>query len=434
MKLMRALLLLVMCLTLVCGCSGGASDADKLDVETTAAETTTSTTEVTTTEKTTATEETVVTTSTRPQYNDYDSDKNYDFEIGGILFSIPISWSIIKDDTEFRENERAVFFANSRNTDTHSAMLAFILTKLDKSGNQNELHDAVASYFDNQTNVHYDQISVGKYDAVYGYCPKREGLDFESSYNVTAFYPNEKNRLAIILDEDFTMEKSFQEDYKSILLNASPLQDKSTTAKQATITTTTTTTAALAQNTYENNECYDIIGTASFTDSINATHIIHKVKAKKNTTVEGTILAYNGNGDVIGKGTDTIKLTEGKNNYFEYIFTNSVSNAKLEKSYYVSGDNFMTGERNAVEMVKYSQSDSWLGTTLYVTVKQTGSEIGSLAKYKLLLYNGSKIVDTDYGYFSVHSSKLNGIGSTDVMEVSLFSEAKFNKVEFIYEP
>lgn len=366
----------------------------------------------------------------------FDPKTNVDFEIGGMRFSIPKDWTTDSSDETNEEDLRNVtYWLSSRSA---AIRFSYIPFGVKRGEEQAEVITGIMNSLTNNSDLDYDlepkDIEIAGKNASYVYASKVPSEKGEFDTYIVLINPDNEQTICALLYERSSLNKSHWNDYMKVLQNAEILSKQTTTTTEKTTTTTTTTTTAPPQNTYEHNECYDVIGTASFTDSINATHIIHKVKAKKNTTVEGTILAYNGNGDVIGKETDTIVLTEGKNNYFEYIFTNSVSNAKLEKSYYVSGDNFMTGERNAVEMVKFSQSQDWLGTTLYVTVKQTGSKIGSLAKYKLLLYNGSKLVDTDFGYIGVHTSKLTGIGSTDVMEVSLFSEAKFNKVEFIYEP
>ena len=60
------------------------------------------------------------------------------------------------------------------------------------------------------------------------------------------------------------------------------------------------------EGTYDNNANYDIVETASIKNSIGSTTIIHKVLAKKDVSVSGTILAYAADGSVIGKSTDYI--------------------------------------------------------------------------------------------------------------------------------
>lgn len=218
-----------------------------------------------------------------------------------------------------------------------------------------------------------------------------------------------------------------------------------TTAKPKTTTTATTTakeetteaeTSApdkpaenKAENTYEHNEYYDIVETSSFQNSIGTTIVIHKVLAKKNVSVSATLLAYASDGSVIGKSSDDITLTEGKYNFFRYSFDGDVSSANIQANAQAKKDSFMTGERNAVEMVQYNMS----GDDLYVTFEQTGDELGSFAKFKLLFYKGDQIVDTEDGYFNIYAENLNGKGSTDVASIWVYG-TDFDRIEYVYEP
>ena len=218
-----------------------------------------------------------------------------------------------------------------------------------------------------------------------------------------------------------------------------------TTAKPKTTTTATTTakeetteaeTSApdepaeeKAENTYEHNEYYDIVETSSFQNSIGTTIVIHKVLAKKNVSVSATLLAYAPDGSVIGKSSDDITLTEGKYNFFRYSFDGDVSSAQIQANAQAKNDSFMTGERNAVEMVQYNMS----GDDLYVTFEQTGDELGSFAKFKLLFYKGDQIVDTEDGYFNIYAENLNGKGSTDVASIWVYG-TDFDRIEYVYEP
>lgn len=180
---------------------------------------------------------------------------------------------------------------------------------------------------------------------------------------------------------------------------------------------------------YEHNDCYDIVETASITDSIGDTILIHKVLAKKNTSVSGTVLAYAPDGSVIGKSSDDIVLTEGEYNYFQYYFESDISNATLETQAKAEKDSFMTGERDAVEMVQYNQSED----NLYITFKQKVDELDYFAKFKLLFYKGDKIVETEDGYFSTYAENLNGKDSTDVAEIWIF-DVDYDRIEYIFEP
>lgn len=218
-----------------------------------------------------------------------------------------------------------------------------------------------------------------------------------------------------------------------------------TTAKPKTTTTATTTakeetteaeTSApdkpaenKAENTYEHNEYYDIVETSSFQNSIGTTIVIHKVLAKKNVSVSATLLAYASDGSVLGKSSNDIVLTAGQNNFFRYSFDGDVSSAKIQANAQAKNDSFMTGERNAVEMVQYNMS----GDDLYVTFEQTGDELGSFAKFKLLFYKGDQIVDTEDGYFSTYAENLNGNGATDVAKTWAYG-TDYDRIEYIFEP
>lgn len=139
---------------------------------------------------------------------------------------------------------------------------------------------------------------------------------------------------------------------------------------------------ATAENTYEHNVFYDIIEAVSYKDSIGYTHLIHKVLAKKNVSVSATIIAYGADNSVIGKASDDITLTEGKNNYFHYSFESDISNAKFSVNATPKEDSFLSGERNAVELTDYNRS----GDSLYLTFQQTGDNLSAFAKFKILFY------------------------------------------------
>lgn len=184
-----------------------------------------------------------------------------------------------------------------------------------------------------------------------------------------------------------------------------------------------------SDSTYEHNEYYDITETAEFQNSIGDTIIIHKVLAKKNVAITATLLAYGADGSVLGKSSDEITLTEGQANFFRYSFDGDVSNASIQANAKASSDSFMTGERNAVEMVQYNQT----GDDLYITFKQNVDELNYFAKFKLLFYKGNQIVDTEDGYFSTYAENLNGKGTTDVAEVWVY-DIDYDTIEYIFEP
>ena len=92
-------------------------------------------------------------------------------------------------------------------------------------------------------------------------------------------------------------------------------------------------------------------------------------------------------------------------------------------------DSFMTGERDAVKMLKYNQS----GNDLFITLGQTGNEIGAFSKFKLLFYKGNQIVDTEDGYFTIYAENLNGKGTTDAAKIWAYG-IDYDSIEYIFEP
>lgn len=185
------------------------------------------------------------------------------------------------------------------------------------------------------------------------------------------------------------------------------------------------------ENTYDSNEYYDVVETMFFKNSIDDTVMVNKVLAKKDVSVSGTVLAYAADGSVVGKSSDDIILTTGQYNYFRYSFDGDLTDVTLKTNYQAKKDSILAGLRNpnAVEMVDYNHS----GNELYITFKQNVDKLDSFAKFKILFYNGDKIVETEDGYFSISAKNLNGNGATDVAEVWAYG-INFDRIEYIYEP
>lgn len=189
--------------------------------------------------------------------------------------------------------------------------------------------------------------------------------------------------------------------------------------------------AEASADTYDHNQYYDIVEQSLFKDSINYSHLVYKVLAKKDITVSATVLAYGEDGNVIGKDSDEIVLTAGQYNFFQFSFENDISTATAHTTVQPKKDSLFTGARNpnAVEMVQYNQS----GSELYITFKQNVDELDQYAKFKILFYKGALIVETDDGYFSSHAKNLNGNGSTDVAAIWAYG-IDYDRIEYIYEP
>ena len=189
------------------------------------------------------------------------------------------------------------------------------------------------------------------------------------------------------------------------------------------------TDSSESAGTYEKNNYFEVVDTAKKKNILGDTIIIDKVSAKKNAKAEATVIAYASDGSVIDKATDDIILTEGKDNYFNFYFDGDVTDSRMEISVSFDSNYHTDGDRNAVELEKSNQS----GDHLYLTVKQVSENLGTFAKYKILYYKGDKIVDSDWSYFSTETQKLNGIGSTDVIEIWT-EETDYDRIEYIYEP
>lgn len=186
---------------------------------------------------------------------------------------------------------------------------------------------------------------------------------------------------------------------------------------------------AAEKEEYEKNSYFDIVEESTITNSIGTTIVINKVKAKKDGTVDATFIVTDSNDNVIGKSSDSIVLTKGEYNYFEFHFDADITNARITKNLSINKDSFMVGDRKAVEMVSYNQSED----DLYVTFKQVSDDLGTFAKFKLMLYKGDQLVSTENGYFSVYAKNLNGKDSTDVASLWVYGD-DFDRVEYIFEP
>ena len=193
-------------------------------------------------------------------------------------------------------------------------------------------------------------------------------------------------------------------------------------------TTTEAPTVETEPQSYESNEFFDVVESAKV-EKYGYTTIIHKVIAKKTTSIESSAIAYDSNGDVIGKSSDTISLVEGQTNYFNYMFEGDISDENLEiTAGELSYGLWSEGDIDAVKLVKWNKKND----NLYLSFEQTG-QLGSFSKFKVLLYKDGKIVGAEYGYFDIYASNLTGVGSTDVAEIWVYGYS-FDDIEYIYEP
>lgn len=201
-----------------------------------------------------------------------------------------------------------------------------------------------------------------------------------------------------------------------------------TTAKTTTTVTTTVQPTTENDQTYEHNRYYDIVETDAYQNILGHVVVIQKVLAKQDVSVNGTIIAYAQDGSVLGKSSDTITLTAGQYNYYRYTFDADLADAAFVRSAKLTTD-YMTGARNAVELVQYNVS----GNYLYLTLRQLDDDLGTFAKYKILFYKDNQLVDNEIGYLSVYAGNLNGKDSTDVIEIPVWGK-NFDRIEVMFEP
>lgn len=251
-----------------------------------------------------------------------------------------------------------------------------------------------------------------------------------------AKYFRERNQT--LTTENHELKKSLRNQQSDTPVVSSPVPVATASVKPSKEAAPATKEAApttdapaeeLTDNTYDNNQYYDVVETSTFKNSINYTILVHKVLAKKDVRVTGTILAYAEDGSVIGKSSDDIVLTAGQYNYFRYSFENDISSANLQMNAQAKEDTILVGERNAVEMVSYNQS----GSSLFITFKQNVDDLGLFPKFKLLFYKDDRIVDTEDGYFDVYAENMNCKDATDVAEIPVYN-LDFDRFEYIYEP
>lgn len=247
------------------------------------------------------------------------------------------------------------------------------------------------------------------------------------------FYLYQDNSSGIFYSFSMTMKSATSEERKEENKRIYDFTIASITSldageKNVDGTTSESTVEQPQENTYEHNEYYDVVQEGKYKNSIGTVYIVHKVLAKKDVSLSASAIAYDSNGDVIGKSTDEICLTAGQTNYFEFHFDEDVSSENIEIKVNVEKDSWPAGPRNAVKLVKWNQK----GDNLYITVEQT-DKLGVFAQIKVIMYKKGEIVKTESGYIDVYAEGLNGIGSTDVIDFWMY-KVKFDDIELIYEP
>lgn len=178
---------------------------------------------------------------------------------------------------------------------------------------------------------------------------------------------------------------------------------------------------------YESNQYFDIVEQAMYTNSIGDTVVIDKVLAKQSADIESTIIINDAEGNVIGKDSETITLTEGAYNFFEYHFDGDVTSDTFNITLRKTNTYLKKGEPNGAELTAYNQSEN----TLYLTFKQNCDDLGA-AQYKILFYKGDQIVRADSGHFMINAKNLTGKDTTDVVEMLVYG-VDYDRIEYIYQ-
>lgn len=181
---------------------------------------------------------------------------------------------------------------------------------------------------------------------------------------------------------------------------------------------------------FKSNDFFEVVDIC-YLEGRFSNSLIIKISGKSDAQIKSSAVIYDASGNVIGKKSNTILAVGYRDNYFNFDISDNfdyktgrieiTATAKPVSEKYEN-------EFTAVIMEKCNISDNYL----YVTVKQEADKIDTSGEFKFIFYKDGKIVGTDTEY--LYSSKLNGNGSTDVVEIWLYGKNDFDEVEFIYEP
>lgn len=177
--------------------------------------------------------------------------------------------------------------------------------------------------------------------------------------------------------------------------------------------------------TFENNKYYEVIESGKFKYG-DYTYVVFRVKAKRNAYISSSAIAYDSNGDIIGKWTDGVWLSVGKTNMFYYVFEEDVSMSNIDFSSHLVEDRWLDGNLDAVKMQKWNKK----GDKLYITLEQT-DDMDTSSELRVLLYKDGKMVGIEEWPFCIKAENLTGVGSTDVMEIWIH-RCGFDDIEVAY--
>ena len=243
-----------------------------------------------------------------------------------------------------------------------------------------------------------------------------------------------------------TISESEQQTTQTVVTTTESTTEATTTTTIEATTTTTmeATTETTARDTYFHNDYYDVVDEGFYTKGLDQ-YIIHKVYGRIDGKIEASAIAYDADGNVIGKATNDLLIMDDNYNFIEYKFDDTdLTNANISYSATYKELYISTATRVADISISQSLSGSYVklnswntkkDKTLYLSLELNGSELSYLDKFKVLYYKEGKIVGSGSFYFSSKAKGLTHSGATDVAELSIPSSAKgFDDLVFIFEP
>ena len=168
---------------------------------------------------------------------------------------------------------------------------------------------------------------------------------------------------------------------------------------------------------YSNNDMYKVYCEYKYTDEYGITHIIHRISAKKSTHVQGTLIAYGKDGEILTTVVSSIYLIEGGENYFDYTisedpediieYTYTVKELDDYPSSNVEYNTLVLTSKTPVERLAYNE----------IPVCQL-YDLCDDSSFKVLIFNKTgHLICSYYGLVSDCAKNLDGIGSEGILEL-----------------
>ena len=312
-------------------------------------------------------------------------------------------------------------------SDTYDAFVDFHKEAIDFFSNADEYIDDFREA--NYENINADAKSVNskgqKYLEAIDKASEISGDNYDYSSDVDLnVYHDFKDE-----EDEFVTEVFGSEDNKKKWAEDKDSKDGSKEGSTETTDEASGKSNDSKEESYYENDTFEVTYKTLYNNILNDSTIIHKVYASKTKDVEATVIAYDLNGNVIGKATDEIELVEGQYNYFRYHFSTDVSNATFEVKVQIKEPSYLRGEEDAVELVTSSDD----GFHLFLTFKQVKPTFGEFAKFKILYIKDGQVIGDADGYYSVYAENLAGKDTTDVAKL-LMDVDSYDHIEYFFEP